>query len=591
VSHSPLQDTSHPPDAYVNAWKRLALMIREGRSLSGRERNCCFLNLRGTQFADVSAVFSLDHVDDSRAVALTDWDHDGDLDVWLTNRTGPQVRFLRNDVPTENQFLAVRLEGDPQQGCNRDAIGARVELHMSSGEPRRLVRTLSAGDGFLSQSSKWIIFGLGNRSDIQHLTIRWPGTATMESYGDLVAGKRYRIVQGSNQAVSVASRQTSVELSPRDLDLTPSSDRSRAVLSKPLKVGQLDYVEHTGQTKTLHGTPNSPVLINLWSATCDPCIEELKDFVKQSNQVFAAQLTVLALNVDGLESSMANTNDHAKQVLAKLGFPFASGLATKELVQKLDDLQHKFIYRQRQLPLPSSFLIDDQGRLAVVYKGRVDVEQLVADSKHIGRASERERNVIAGRPGSWVEDHFVKFPIAVANEYLEGGYIEEAQAHLEKHLEKESRFQDAATSEEARRQDIRIADIHHALAGIAYGRRNVKATLHHYEQALKHRPKYLPVENNLAWLLATLPDDSLRDGDRALQLAQSVCRRTDYQHTSFLDTLAAAHAEAGQFEDAVKTTQKAIELAEHKGNQLAVKELRQRLQLYQEKKPFRQASR
>ena len=69
-------------------------MIFEGRAFSGRERNCCFLNLGGARFADVSAVTGLDSLDDGRGAATVDWDLDGDQDLWVTNRTGPRVRFL-----------------------------------------------------------------------------------------------------------------------------------------------------------------------------------------------------------------------------------------------------------------------------------------------------------------------------------------------------------------------------------------------------------------------------------------------------------------------------------------------------------------
>ncbi len=62
-------------------------MISQGASFSGRERNRCFLNTHAEKFADVSAVAGLDLIDDGRGIALVDWDHDGDLDLWLTSRT------------------------------------------------------------------------------------------------------------------------------------------------------------------------------------------------------------------------------------------------------------------------------------------------------------------------------------------------------------------------------------------------------------------------------------------------------------------------------------------------------------------------
>ncbi|MCH8922832.1 MAG: hypothetical protein IIA67_06750, partial [Planctomycetes bacterium] len=106
----------------------LSAMLREGRSFSGHERNCCFLSTlsslkAGRRFANISAISGIDFPDDGRALAQVDWDHDGDLDLWVSNRNAPRVRFLRNDVPHSGHFLALRLVGNGKT-TNRDAIGA-----------------------------------------------------------------------------------------------------------------------------------------------------------------------------------------------------------------------------------------------------------------------------------------------------------------------------------------------------------------------------------------------------------------------------------------------------------------------------------
>ena len=104
-------------------------MMKRGRSWSGRERHCAYLNLgmdeEGTlpRFANISALSGIDFPEDGRALCLTDWDHDGDLDFWISNRTAPQLRFLRNDLASEHHFVALKLHS--RKG-NRDAIGARV---------------------------------------------------------------------------------------------------------------------------------------------------------------------------------------------------------------------------------------------------------------------------------------------------------------------------------------------------------------------------------------------------------------------------------------------------------------------------------
>ena len=164
-----------------------------GRSFSGNERNCCFLNTGAApaaegRFANISAVSGLDYPDDGRAVALTDWDHDGDLDMWISNRNAPRLRLMRNDSPNDNHFLALRLEGNATT-TNRDAIGARVEVVFANPESGtrqpKSIKTLRAGEGFLAQSSKWLHFGLGSVDVIEKVIVHWPGGNT-EQFSEAV---------------------------------------------------------------------------------------------------------------------------------------------------------------------------------------------------------------------------------------------------------------------------------------------------------------------------------------------------------------------------------------------------------------------
>ncbi|RCL39062.1 MAG: hypothetical protein DBX00_02205, partial [Verrucomicrobia bacterium] len=141
---------------YGAAWQAIMQLVRKGSSWSGYERNCAFLNTGG-KFVASSHVSGLDFVDDGRGVAVSDWDQDGDLDLWFRNRTAPRIRLMLNSSSSgrSGRFVAFRLEGTK---ANRDAIGAIVELEVS-GYDKRLIRSVRAGDMFLSQSSKWVHFG------------------------------------------------------------------------------------------------------------------------------------------------------------------------------------------------------------------------------------------------------------------------------------------------------------------------------------------------------------------------------------------------------------------------------------------------
>ena len=92
--------------------------------------------------------------------------------------------------------------------------------------------------------------------------------------------------------------------------------------------------------------------------------------------------------------------------------------------------------------------------------------------------------------------------------------------------------------------------------------------------------------NNLAWFRATCPADAFRNGAEAVQLATQACEFTGFQQPNGLDTLAAAYAEAGNFELAVENERKA--LAMQNVSEKKVVRMKERLALYEQRKPFRQ---
>ena len=107
-----------------------------------------------------------------------------------------------------------------------------------------------------------------------------------------------------------------------------------------------------------------------------------------------------------------------------------------------------------------------------------------------------------------------------------------------------------------------------------------------YEQALKNEPKNSGVLNNLAWVLATSPEDELRNGGRAIELAKQACEVTEYKQAHILSTLAAGYAESGDFDHAVDWSQKAVAL----GADEMKEQLKKELESYQAKKPWREAA-
>ena len=105
-----------------------------------------------------------------------------------------------------------------------------------------------------------------------------------------------------------------------------------------------------------------------------------------------------------------------------------------------------------------------------------------------------------------------------------------------------------------------------------------------YTKAMKLDPSDADSYAAAAWLRATCPDRAHRDGGRAVTNATTACILTEWKDSSNIDTLAAAYAELGEFRDAIKWQEKAIDLASDDSDRA---EMRLRLDLYKKNTPYR----
>jgi len=109
----------------------------------------------------------------------------------------------------------------------------------------------------------------------------------------------------------------------------------------------------------------------------------------------------------------------------------------------------------------------------------------------------------------------------------------------------------------------------------------------HFREALRIKPDWEKPMNSLAWILATHSQDRFRNSAEAIQLAQRACELTDYQDPGLVDTLAAAYAAAGRFDDAVATAEMAVQLTASGDNKQRHQDIQNRLQLYKAHQPYR----
>jgi protein O-mannosyl-transferase len=130
------------------------------------------------------------------------------------------------------------------------------------------------------------------------------------------------------------------------------------------------------------------------------------------------------------------------------------------------------------------------------------------------------------------------------------------------------------------------ADAHFNLASLLAQQGDIPQAIDEYRQGLKSKPNDPDALNNLAWVRAANSNPAFRNGDEAVQLARRACELTGYRKPLLVGTLAVAYAEAGQFEEAVATAQKARDLALASGQKELAEKNQQLLELYRTRRAY-----
>jgi tetratricopeptide (TPR) repeat protein len=188
----------------------------------------------------------------------------------------------------------------------------------------------------------------------------------------------------------------------------------------------------------------------------------------------------------------------------------------------------------------------------------------LGEAGRVQEAIERFEETLRIRPG-YAEAHY---NLAVV--LIQVGRVEDAIGHYE----------------QAVRFKPDWAEAHNTLANALVQAGRVEDAIGHYEQTLRSDPDNVGAHSNLAWLLATDGDQRLRDPARAVKLAERACELTGKKVPAPLDTLAAAYAAAGRFEEAIRTAQEAINVALAAGEKELADEIQGRLELYKSGQPF-----
>ena len=346
-------------------------LIRLNGSLSGHERNVLYWNQGDGQFADLSAVAGLAFPEDGRAFVAFDFDRDGDLDILLNNRNSPQLRLLRNDFPASHRSVAVRLEGT---ASNRDAVGARLVLETASG--RRLTRSVRSGSGFRSQPSRTTHFGLAGEQEIRSLTVFWPSGAVEEHQG--IPVDHFVSVKEGRPDIDVRPfRASAVSPVPPDPPQPDAEAPWTGIwLTEATPAPRLQGRTLDGESFPAERYRGKRVLLNFWATWCAPCRAELADFAEHREALEGAGLVPVLVSVDE-----PGERESVRRYVLEHKLPYPILLPSSSTVTAFDLLVRHVLDQSGELAIPTSFLIDESGRILKLYLGRTTAGQILEDAE------------------------------------------------------------------------------------------------------------------------------------------------------------------------------------------------------------------
>ncbi len=375
---------------YEETWEAINRMIRRGGSWSGLERNCFFARSDDGGFLNVSGASGLDVLQDGRAVCVFDYDRDGDPDLVLKSRDAPQLRLWRNETNAAERWLSIRLEGAGAGRSNRSAIGARVEARSAG---RVQVQEVRAGSGFLSQNSKTLRFGGGDARAFA-LTVRWPSGET-QRFDDVSTGRAYILregkalsedrrvelpgARGDAALVGGAAEDASRGEGADEVDSGRAARAARAesetVLVEPLAVPPVELRRADGGPFRFDSLRGEWTVLTLWSETCAACLAEFAEWRAARDVDSAVRWVALSRWPEDGENSLAIAARRAERAQSYGAEP----LFVSERSLLIFAILFEEVARwPRDLALPSSVLIDPNGNLVRLYRGRVPWPVLAA---------------------------------------------------------------------------------------------------------------------------------------------------------------------------------------------------------------------
>jgi len=524
-------DDARGSHEYEQGWNAINELIRSDGTWSGYERNVFYANNRDGTYSDVSAAIGLDFVEDGRAFALADFDHDGRLEVFLKNRNAPQLRILKNVIKDLPPSIAFRLQGTKS---NRDAIGASITIESDAGRQTRL---LQAGSGFLSQHSKEVFFGLGETKGPLRALVRWPSGAVQELH-DLPINHRIWVEEGTQSPRLEPFKMRTAEpalpaVAANEGDSLPADVETW--LLAPVAAPEFSLPDLSGQTRTLSALRGRPVLLNFWTAKSPDFREELSVLQRSHPRWETKGLQLISVNMDD------PGGEQVRVFARQWRFPILR--ASEDVVAIYNILYRQLFDRHRDLSLPTSFLIDSKGDIVKVYQGMIVPEHVEQDFPRIPHTDEERLARALPFPSATHTLEFGRNYLSYGALFFQRGYLDQAEASFQR----------------AWRADPSSAEALYGIGSVYLNQNKNAAARECFERAVKlpaNYPDTLPDAWNNLGVIATREG---RVGDSVPCFLEAL--RLNPRHLLSLDNLGNAYRSLKRYDEARKVLERALEVA------------------------------
>ncbi|MDG2122868.1 MAG: ASPIC/UnbV domain-containing protein, partial [Verrucomicrobiales bacterium] len=358
-----------------------------------------------------------------------------------------------------------------------------------------------AGDAFLSQSSKWLHFGCGEKQ-ISRVDVSWPG-GDSENFKGLKTGDRAKLRQGTGKAEPAAVRNQAQMAFNKNSAVGPPSQGSPApdpgaaqiLLPAKIPLPKLTFQNGSGELPTELGPSPAPKLLFFWSAGCPNCTEQISRFAEQR-----APAGLHLINIDAAAAAQESADPFAtaREKLSLLGarnIPLS--FAPPETLARLAHFQRALFDNHIPFAVPFAILTDGNQNAVAIYRGEISNDILETHTALANATNATLRSKAVPFPGRWFTNAITPAEMAAMTARLFlANYPADAAAMFE-------RAMNLAETAAAKKQFLATAfSLHHQIARQSATMKQPEKSRLHFRQAIDLNPQHAEIRCDFGALLA-----------------------------------------------------------------------------------------